>query len=265
MSSKMPSQLNAWLPAVLFLAGSAVFLGAGRLHPHINASLGEVGTDQFFRAFAAEMLNTPNWGAMHLGILLGPIFWALAAAGTARLLPWGTALSDVGRNALLLASALWSVAFVLDGFVGPWLAHAVLPAGIPSEAVAIRAFGASQLSVARLGMISVVLIGVAMFAFGTALLIDARVRSWRAAVGALGVAAGIWPAVAALRGEFSPGPFTSPYWTLTALSMGLWFILLATVLPQLTKHDRTVTGALDELGRSIGVGLEASLTSGQHA
>lgn len=30
-------------------------------------------------------------------------------------------------------------------------------------------------------------------------------------VGVLGVAAGTWPAIAAMRGEFSPGPFTSPY------------------------------------------------------
>jgi len=54
----------------------------------------------------------------------------------------------------------------------------------------------------------------------------------------LGVAAGTWPAIAAMRGEFSPGPFTSPYWTLIALSIGLWFLLLGTVLPGLGEHQR---------------------------
>lgn len=239
MSAQIRSRLDAWIPALLLFTGSAVFLVAGRLHPHINASLGTVGTDPFFRAFAAEMLHLPNWGSMHLGILLGPVFWALAAAGTARLLPArGAALADVGRTALLLASALWSVAFVLDGFVGPQLAHAIAAAGVASDAVAIRAFAASQLTMARLGMISVVLMGIAMFTFGAALFIGARVRSWRAAVGALGVVAGIWPALAAWRGEFFPGPFTSPYWTITALSIGLWFLLLGTVLPPLGKHEQ---------------------------
>jgi hypothetical protein len=52
------------------------------------------------------------------------------------------------------------------------------------------------------------------------------------------MAAGTWPAIAAMRGEFFPGPFTSPYWSLTALSIGLWFILLGTVLP--TLRGRTL-------------------------
>ncbi len=239
MSVQTPGRLDIWLPALLFFTGSAVFLGAGRLHPLINSSLGEVGSDPFFRRFAAEMLHTPNWASMHLGILFGPVLWALASAGAGRLLPARTrVLGDVAGSALLLAAAFWSVAFVLDGFVGPGLAEAIATAGVGADAAAIRAFKANQLTMARLGMLSIVLMGVAMFTTGAALLIGSRLRSWRTGVGVLGMAAGTWPAIAAMRGEFFPGPFTSPYWSLTALSIGLWFILLGTVLP--TLRGRTL-------------------------
>jgi hypothetical protein len=50
-------------------------------------------------------------------------------------------------------------------------------------------------------------------------------------VGAGGVLIGLWPMLAAARGEFIPGPFTSPYWTITALTTGAWFGALATALP----------------------------------
>jgi hypothetical protein len=231
------SRLDAWLPTILLFTGTAVFLGAGLRHPLINESLGQIGTDGFFRMFAAEMLHTPNWHAMHLGILLGPVFWALAGASTVRLLPArATSLGDVGKGALLLAGGLWSVAFVLDGFVGPGLAEAIAAAGVGADRVAINAFRANQLTMARLGMLSVVLMGAAMLTFGTSLLIDSTLRSWRAVVGALGVLAGAWPAIAAMTGEFFPGPFTSSYWSLTALSIGIWFVLLGTVLPGLGKH-----------------------------
>jgi hypothetical protein len=238
MATQSPSRLDSWLPALLLFTGSAVFLGTGRLHPHINASLGEVGSDDFFRRFAAEMLRTPNWESMHLGILLGPVLWALAAGGVARLLPTrATSLGDVGRNALLLAAALWSVAFVLDGFVGPGLAATIATAGVDGDAVAIRAFRASQLTMARLGMLSVVLMGAAMFTFAAGLLVGSRLRSWRTAVGALGIIAGAWPMIAAMRGDFYPGPFTTSYWTLMALSFGLWFLLLGTVLPGMRERE----------------------------
>jgi len=237
MAPQIRSRLEAWLPALLLFAGSLLFLGAGRLHPTIGTSLGPEGSAEFFRAFAAEMLHMHNWESVHLGILVGPVLWALASTGTARLLsPRATALGDVGRTALLLGAALWSVAFILDGFVGPRLAEAISAAGVGADAVAINAFRANALTMARLGMISIALIGVGILTFASGLLIDARVRSWTAAVGALGVIAGAWPIIATVSGEFSPGPFTSPYWTITALSIGLWFLLLGSVLPRLGKH-----------------------------
>src|SRR5215207_3226639 len=234
MNDSTRSRLDAWLPALLFVAGSALFLGAGRHHPQINASLGEVGSPQFYRAFAAHMLHMPNWGSVHLGILLGPVLWALAASGAARLLPArASVLGDLARSALMLAAGLWSVAFVLDGYVGPKLARAIVAAGTSADAQPIGAFSANQLTMARLGMLSIVLVGAAMAAFGVALLMESRLRSWPSAVGVLGATAGAWTLVAALSGQFDPGPFTSPYWSLTALSIGVWFFLLGTVLPRL--------------------------------
>ncbi|HKH90394.1 MAG TPA: hypothetical protein VKA54_01260 [Gemmatimonadaceae bacterium] len=234
MTDSTRSRLDAWLPALLFLAGSALFLGAGRHHPQINASLGEVGSPQFYRAFAAHMLHMPNWGSVHLGILLGPVLWALAASGAARLLPArASSLGDLARSALMLAAGLWSIAFVLDGFAGPKLATAIAAAEESADADTIRAFSVNQLTMARLGMLSVALVGASMVAFGGALLIDGHIRSWRSVVGALGLVSGAWPVVAAMRGEFFPGPFTSPWWTIMALVIGFWFLLFGTVVPRL--------------------------------
>jgi hypothetical protein len=171
---------------------------------------------------------------MHTMILLGPVLWALAAVGAARLLPARmSALGDVATAALLLGAAFWAVGFVLDGFVTPVHARTVAAAGVSADATALAAFRVTQLTMARLGMFSVALIGAAVFAFGVALLYGARALSWRAAVGVGGLLVGMWPVIAALQGEFSPGPFTSPYWTATALSFGLWFLAFGSVLPGL--------------------------------
>ncbi len=239
MSTPARGRLDAWVPAALLVAGSVAFLGAGRLHPRITAALGPLSSDEFFRAFAAEILQVHHWERMHTLILVGPVLWALGAVGAARLLPpRASALGDVATSALLLGAAFWAVGFVLDGFVTPVHARSVAAAGVGDDATALAAFRVTQLTMARLGMVSVVLVGAAVFAFGTALLFGARTLSWRAAVGVAGLLVGAWPVLAALRGEFSPGPFTSSYWTATALSLGLWFLALGSVLPaSAARHD----------------------------
>ena len=237
MNAQARSRLDGWIPALLFVAGSALFLGAGRHHPQINASLGEVGSPQFYRAFATHMLGMPNWGSVHLGILLGPVLWALAATGAARLLaPRVVALGQLASSALMLSAALWSVAFVLDGFAGPKLASAIVAAGVSADAEAIRAFSVNQLTMARLGMLSMTLVAVSMVAFGGAILVGVSLRSWRTVVGTLGVMAGGWLLIAALLGEFYPGPFTSRWWSIMALATGIWFMLFASVAPRLGWH-----------------------------
>ena len=191
MSFLTQRRLDAAIPATLLLAGSAAFLGAGRLHPRIDTSLGPVGSDEFFRAFAAEIVHVPGWETMHTLILVGPLLWALAAVGAARLLPRRVVpLGDVAVGALLLGAAFWAVAFVLDGFVTPVHARTVLAAGAGADTTALAAFRVTQLTMARLGAFSVVLIGAATFMFGAALLDGARMLSWRAAVGLFGLCVG---------------------------------------------------------------------------
>ena len=54
---------------------------------------------------------------------------------------------------------------------------------------------------------------------------------WRSLVGYAGLLVGAWPLLATVLGEFYPGPFTSTRWMMTALSLGVWFLALAIVLP----------------------------------
>jgi hypothetical protein len=137
----------------------------------------------------------------------------------------------------MLGGGLWAIAFVLDGYVGPRLAQGIAAAGMGADATALRTFATNQYMMARLGMLAIVLIGAAILLLGGAMLVGTRLRSWQAVVGALGLVIGGWPLIAAARGEFWPGPFTSPYWTLTAISLGLWFLLLGTAVPGMRRSE----------------------------
>jgi hypothetical protein len=238
MSLVQRIRVETFLPALLLVGGSLVFLGAGRHHPIIDATLGPAGSDEYFRSFAAQMLRMPNWESIHLGILVGPLLWTLGAAGIARLLATKVIpLADVGKTALTLGAGLWAVAFVLDGYVGPRLAQVIAAAGTGADALAIRTFATNQYMMARLGMLAIVLIGAAIVVLSGAILVGTRFRSWQAVVGGFGLLIGGWPLIAASRGEFWPGPFTSPYWSLTALSLGLWFLLLGTAVPGMRRVE----------------------------
>jgi hypothetical protein len=240
MNSPSRSRLDAWLPAALLIAGSVAFLGGGSQHPRVNVmTMPPAGSDEYFRHFAQMMLSMPNWHLIHTLLLMGPVLWALGAAGSTRVLPRRAGvLGDIGRTALLAGASLWALAFVLDGYVGPRYARAVMSAGVGADAGAIAAFGTNAFTMARIGMVSVVLIATSALALGAALLFDARTRSWRMLVGATGVLVGAWPLFATLQGEFSPGPFTSVYWTRTAISLGTWFLLLGTALPGLRLTEQ---------------------------
>jgi|SRR5215208_1951110 len=230
-------RLDLLLPAALLLAGTATFLGGGRRHPHINDSLGPIGSDDFYLAFARTIVHIPNWETMHALILAGPVLWALGAAAIVRLLPGRVStLGEVGRAALLLAALTWTVAFVFDGFIAPRLAGPIVGAASAAElSVGLAPFRINQYVVARMGMVSLVLIGGAVTALALALLGAARAASWRAIVGASGLLVGLWPLAGAARGDFAPGPFTSPYWTPMALAIGAWFAMLASAVPALGR------------------------------
>jgi hypothetical protein len=218
----------AALPALLLVAGTAMLLGAGNRHPRIGLAMGPIGSDEFFRSFAHEALHTPQWAGMHLLILFGPVLWAIGAAGLVRALPERVAVfGEAARAALLLAAGAWAMAFVFDGSRAPARARAIEDAGATAGGAVITPFRANQLAVARLGMISVVLFAAAIVSLGVAHLATARTLSWRWIVGALCLMAGAWPLIDAARGEFVPGPFTSPHWKMTALALGLSMVLLA--------------------------------------
>lgn len=249
----MPSRTNrilrsdVLLSAGLLIAGSLTFLGGGRLHPVVSPSSlgGPYGSEQFYRGFAHEMLHTHGWEQMHMLILVGPILWALGAGAIARLLPARVAtLGEIARSALLIAAGAWALAFILDGYVGPAYARAIEASPRGSVTPVMSAFGLSQFTMARLGMISVALVGAAIVAWSGALLGAATPRSWAGAVGLGGIPAGVWLLYASITGEFDPGPFTSPYWRITAVAMAAWMALFATAVPSLVPgNEETASGA----------------------
>ena len=248
----MPSLANrilrsdAILPAGLLIAGSLTFLGGGRMHPVVSPGRlgGPYGSEQFYRGFAHEMLHTHGWEEMHMLILVGPILWALGAGAVTRLFPARVAaLGEIARSALLIAAGAWALAFILDGYVGPAYARAIEASPPGSVTPVMSAFGLSQFTMARLGMVSVALMGAAILAWSGALLGISRFRSWAGAVGLAGMPAGLWLLYASGTGEFDPGPFTSPHWRLTAVAMAAWMVLFATVMPSIDRrHEETATG-----------------------
>ncbi len=218
-----------WLGALLLVAGAGVFLWGGAQHPATDSSLGPVGTPQYFRAFAEHVVSMEGWRVIHTGILAGPILWALGSLAVARRThgakgdPW----SRLGVHALGMGAVAWSIVFILDGFVAPMNAAAVLDGG---SIDALNAFRANQEIVIRLGLVSWLLIGVGIAALSVGALTRTPRGRTHMAVAAMGLMVGLWPIVAWGTGEFVPGPFTSGLWTSTALLTSLWFILSAAVL-----------------------------------
>lgn len=161
------NRLTSWLPFILLLAGSVVFIGGGRSHPHVGASMGAVGGAEFYLHFAQTIVSSPGWIPMHVMILVGPLLWALAAPAIRTALPesgaplWGTA-----QVALIISATLWAVVFVFDGFVAPVFARAVVAASAgPADPMLLASFSANQATVIRLGLISWILNGVAIAVF----------------------------------------------------------------------------------------------------
>jgi hypothetical protein len=124
---------------------------------------------------------------------------------------------------------LWAVAFVLDGFGAPVYAEAIAGGGAPDLAgPALTSFQASALIMSRLGLVSWVAGGLGMALLGGLLLAPSARTKWRVTVGVGGIVIGTWPLLAALEGEYAGGPFTSRFWMMNALAVGLWYVALAT-------------------------------------
>jgi hypothetical protein len=245
MSSPLRStRLAAWLSATLLPLGSVLFVTGGAHHPKAASAFGAVGTPEFYRTFAEHIHTQANWIPIHALILVGPLLWALGAPRRSE----GSAATDgapsrimdnLASRALVLGATLWAVVFVADGFVAPQVAHLVATAAPTDLPATLAVFRSNQVMVISLGLVSWLLIGVAMALFGTAMLVRGRFASGRGALGLAGILVGLWPVYAAITGEFNPGPFTSRHWNVTALSSAFWFAAFG--LSTLTRAERDVT------------------------
>jgi len=241
------NRLAPWLSFILLAAGSLIFIGGGRLHPHVGNALGPLGSAGYFLHFAQTIVTTPGWVPIHMMILIGPVLWALAAPGIRAALPEGGApLWATAQVSLAVSATLWIVVFVVDGFVAPVFAQA-LAAGsaVAPDPSLLASFAANQTTVIRVGLISWILNGVAIALFSIGLLFTQGRSYLRMAVGVTGLLVGAWPTVAAITGEFLPGPFTSEVWKETALATSIWYLLLGITL--VTRRGRTEATPREEV------------------
>ena len=223
-----PDRVLGWIAAALLIMGSLLFLSGGRAHPAINAALG-AGPEDFFRAFAEKIHHTHGWQPMHMLILIGPLFWAVAAPAVLDAIrPVARARTSAARSALILSAALWAAAFVIDGFGAPVFAGAIASASSPDVAGALlTTFQADAVMMSRFGLVSWIVGGLGMIILGASLLSAGERSMWRLGVGISGILIGIWPLAAALQGEYAGGPFVSRFWSVNAVGVALWYIALA--------------------------------------
>ena len=245
-STLRSTQLTAWLSAILLPLGSVLFAAGGAHHPRASTAFGTVGTPDFYRAFAEHIHVQANWIPIHALILVGPLLWALGAPrrGDGSSDPSGATerstahvADTLASRALVLGASLWAVVFVADGFVAPQVAHLVAsatPADLPST---LTVFRSNQVMVISLGLVSWILIGMAIALFGTAMLVRARLASLHGLIGMAGILVGLWPIYATITGEFNPGPFTSRLWNVTALSSAIWFAAFGISTLRRAEHD----------------------------
>jgi hypothetical protein len=214
------SSVHQRLSGLLIVIGSLAFVAGGAFHPHINSSLGVLGSAEFFANFYAHIAHHGHWELIHGLILAGPVLWVL---GMGALWNYRNDWSRTAMTAMTLASAVWAVAFVFDGFVAPYIVR-FMPAASGQSLLAVN-----QNVVIRLGLVSWLILGFSMIAGSVGILSSipsksARVLAW------IGIPLGAWPFLAWATGLFLPGPFTSPYWNVSAVSVAFWFLAAGVLL-----------------------------------
>jgi hypothetical protein len=182
-----------------------------------------------------------HWEAFHNLILIGPVLWALGSSGVGSVLPRsGAQLWAVSRMALGIGATAWIVAFALDGHNAPAFAQAIAAAPDPAAlSDRIFQFSISSRLVAYFGRIGWTMMTLGLATFGAGMLLAADATAWRKLVGAGGVLLGLWTIFEVVRGDFTPGPFTSDYWMPTALVTGLWVLTFGATIAA-TKLSREV-------------------------
>ncbi len=134
----------------------------------------------------------------------------------------------------MISATLWAMTFVFDGLVAPVFAQTLVAAG-KADPLMLASFRANQVTVIKTGLISWILNGIAIVLFSTGL-VSVQGRSYlQIAVGVLGILIGIWPIVAAMTGEFIPGPFTSDLWKETALATAFWYVAFGFALARVPR------------------------------
>ena len=212
---------------LLIVIGSLVFVCGGAFHPKINSSLGALGSSEFFQNFYMHIAHHGSWRLIHGMILAGPLMWLLGASSF-----WNdrSGWTRMANSAMTLAATVWAVTFVFDGFVAPDIVRWMTPeTGLYQLAV-------NQDAVIRLGLISWLMLGFAMVAGSVGTLVSSRSRNAKV-LAWIGIPLGAWPFIAWATGTFLPGPFTSRYWNVSAVSAAFWFLavgvfLLVSVAPQ---------------------------------
>src|SRR5438270_8972441 len=67
---KMTSSLvHRKFSGLLLLVGSCVFVYGGAFHPHINSSIGVLGSAEFFENFRMKIAHHSSWEQIHAMIL----------------------------------------------------------------------------------------------------------------------------------------------------------------------------------------------------
>ena len=214
--------LHRKFSGLLIVIGSLLFVFGGAFHPHINASMGALGSAEFFENFRMKILHHGSWERIHAMILAGPVLWLMGVPVFWRA---RNGWSRMAAAAMALAATLWSVTFVFDGFVASYIVRS-----IPADA-GRNLLAANQDVVIRLGLISWLAMAFAMIAGGVGGLASNRMRSRTSLVLAwTGIALGLWPFIAWMTGLFLPGPFTSPYWNVSAVAVAFWFLAVGVFL-----------------------------------
>jgi hypothetical protein len=167
------------------------------------------------------------WETIHAMILAGPVLWLLGMGAFWR---DRTGWTRMAISAMTLAATVWSVTFVFDGFVAPNIVRWMTPQN------GLYMLAVNQTVVIKCGLVSWVMLGFSIIVGSVGLLASAR-SSGAKILAWIGIPLGLWPLVAWGTGLFLPGPFTSQYWNVTAVSTAFWFLaigiqLLATAAPQ---------------------------------
>jgi len=205
---------------LLIVVGSLLFAGGGAFHPKINSSLGALGSPEFFQNFYMHIVHHSSWRLIHGMILAGPVLWLLGLGAF-----WSDRMgwARMANTSMTLAATAWAATFVFDGFVAPDIVRWMTPeTGLYQLAI-------NQDAVIRLGLVSWLALGFAMMAGSVGILLANRSGGAKV-LARIGVPLGAWPFIAWATGTFLPGPFTSRYWNVTAVSTALWFLAVGVFL-----------------------------------